>query len=1078
MADESNNDDIILSISADVASLRRAQKRMEETMNAIGRSSDKTLSQMAKTADQNFRQIEESAKRLRTKLDASFNKPLGSGINKGLAAVGSVVGLNELRKLTDTWTDLTSRVDLAAGSTREGTQVMDRLGQMARRTYSDLTQTAESYLSNSTALRDLGYSTNQSLDYTEALNNALVVSGAKGERAARVIDALAKAMAVGKLSGDNLNTVIEVGGRAAEALAAGLGTTVSGLRALGSQGKITGNDIVKSLTSQMAVLRKEAEDMPATIGDGFTLLNNALLQYVGNVDNVTTASSTMSQALILIADNFDKVADAGMQVAAVFAGAIIGRSLGGLVRSLGSTTAAVVKFTQAMKAAQSAGQMASALGGLGAAAGPLGAIIGGALVLAVGNYTLKAMEAKQNSDQLRAEMERLGLAAPQTAEGIDQAAEALDKLTDAAKARKLKNIADELERLRKGGVNWLGTAFSQGDELDTIAALVKRPLENVMQNARMSEPNREARREILNVISEFQEFQITAEKARERLEAINNTPVSDAVVELNKRVLDTITHMGGLQAMSTRVGEMPELTVATQNVQDLTDHLSVLATKGEISPKLKSDTQEIIEKLIKTGGSAEDAARSINGLSQANPDMSQFFAKMAQAITVLGNVRSVAAAALQTMREAYPLGPDENKASRATADPYILQRKAENEAAAEYERNALRKAQLGKDQFALENKIAEVRKRSESENAKLTAEQIKRIAEAELAGDRSRTAEGKKPKKEKQELTPEEKFGQGDLQSVTDRTSALIAETEAQRQINPLIDDYGYAVERARTEQELLNAAQKAGLELTPELKEEIRQTAEQWARATVEANQLSEAQARIQQKSEEWRSTELGAFKGLVSDLASGKNAAEAFADALGKVLDKLLDILSQSLFDGIFGTSGSLLGGLLGRKDGGPIPGYASGGRVRGPGGPRDDKVLMWGSNGEFMMNASATQKFLPILEAMNAGRLPEFSNGGKIGIPAPMTPRASIPVPVIPSAAQLVAGSSSTDNSQTDNSVNSAPVINVNVSGATGNAEVANMVQQGVAQGIKTWRQSTDFVLSVRGGIQQANKRGLLR
>ncbi|ASV83028.1 putative tape measure domain-containing protein (plasmid) [Ochrobactrum quorumnocens] len=432
----------------------------------------------------------------------------------------------------------------------------------------------------------------------------------------------------------------------------------------------------------------------------------------------------------------------------------------------------------------------------------------------------------------------------------------------------------------------------------------------------------------------------------------------------------------------------------------------------------------------------------------------------------------------RTPTEAYPLGPDENKASRATADPYILQRKAENEAAAEYERNALRKAQLSKDQFALENKIAEVRKRSESENAKLTAEQIKRIAEAELAGDKSRTSEGKKPKKEKK--TPDDKFD-GDLQSITDRTSALIAETEAQRQINPLIDDYGFAVERARTEQELLNAAQKAGVEVTPALRAEIKATADQWALATVEANQLSEAQAEIQQKSEEWRSTEVGAFKGLVSDLASGKNAAEAFADALQKVLDKLLDILAQSLFDGLFGKTGSFLGdalgGLLGRKDGGPIPGYASGGRVRGPGGPRDDKVLMWGSNGEFMMNANATQKFLPILEAMNAGRLPEFSNGGKIGIPAPMSPRASIPVPVIPSAAQLVAGSSNTDNSRTDNSVNSSPVINVNVSGATGNAEIASMVQQGVAQGIKTWRGSVDFTAAVAGGIKQGNRRGML-
>ncbi|KAA9370162.1 hypothetical protein H9643_01075 [Ochrobactrum sp. Sa2BUA5] len=89
-----------------------------------------------------------------------------------------------MRKMTDTWTDMTSRVDLAAGSIDKGTEVMGRLGEMARRTYSVLSQTAESYLSNATALRELGYNTDESLNYTEALNNALVVSGAKGDRAA------------------------------------------------------------------------------------------------------------------------------------------------------------------------------------------------------------------------------------------------------------------------------------------------------------------------------------------------------------------------------------------------------------------------------------------------------------------------------------------------------------------------------------------------------------------------------------------------------------------------------------------------------------------------------------------------------------------------------------------------------------------------------------------------------------------------------------------------------------------------------------------------------------------------------
>ena len=51
--------------------------------------------------------------------------------------------------------------------------------------------------------------------------------------------------------------------------------------------------------------------------------------------------------------------------------------------------------------------------------------------------------------------------------------------------------------------------------------------------------------------------------------------------------------------------------------------------------------------------------------------------------------------------------------------------------------------------------------------------------------------------------------------------------------------------------------------------------------------------------------------------------------------------------------------------------IAGFAQGGYVSGPGGPTDDKVLMWGSNGEFMVNAAATAKNRSLLEAINSGK-----------------------------------------------------------------------------------------------------------
>lgn len=177
-----------------------------------------------------------------------------------------------------------------------------------------------------------------------------------------------------------------------------------------------------------------------------------------------------------------------------------------------------------------------------------------------------------------------------------------------------------------------------------------------------------------------------------------------------------------------------------------------------------------------------------------------------------------------------------------------------------------------------------------------------------------------------------------------------------------------------------------------------------------------------------------------------------------------------SNGMSGGAFGGFFNSIGSLIGLKDGGQIPGYDSGGRIRGPGGPRDDKVLLWGSNGEFMMNAAATQKWLPVLEAMNAGKLPQLRDGGGVGFSAPRIASASIPVPSIPSVAQL-SGTSSVDNSRTDNSV-SGPTINVTVNGATGNAEVAAMVQEGLAKGMMAWQRSPHFANAVSQGVKQAN------
>lgn len=68
--------------------------------------------------------------------------------------------------------------------------------------------------------------------------------------------------------------------------------------------------------------------------------------------------------------------------------------------------------------------------------------------------------------------------------------------------------------------------------------------------------------------------------------------------------------------------------------------------------------------------------------------------------------------------------------------------------------------------------------------------------------------------------------------------------------------------------------------------------------------------------------------------------------------------------------------------RKNGGIIPGFANGGifaangTVIGPGGPRDDRVSAMLSPGEYVVNALATKRYKPFLDAINNGS-PTFAN-----------------------------------------------------------------------------------------------------
>lgn len=109
------------------------------------------------------------------------------------------------------------------------------------------------------------------------------------------------------------------------------------------------------------------------------------------------------------------------------------------------------------------------------------------------------------------------------------------------------------------------------------------------------------------------------------------------------------------------------------------------------------------------------------------------------------------------------------------------------------------------------------------------------------------------------------------------------------------------------------------------------------------------------------------------VKDLFSGA------VDAIGAIWNKVTDVVKapiRGMFDWINRNMIAPINNVLGKFSDSvkldTLPtNFADGGPVRGPGGPRDDRIPAMLSNGEYVINAASTRRYGPLLEAINAAR-----------------------------------------------------------------------------------------------------------
>lgn len=271
---------------------------------------------------------------------AELNSQLASVRSSATELAGAWAGAfatNQLIAYADTWNQLNGRLRLASSSSEDYAQSQRVLMEISQRTGTSLEANSNLYSRIAQSLRDAGYASADVAKVTETVATSLKLSGASTEEASSVITQLSQALGSGVLRGEEFNAIMESGGRLAKLLADGLGTTVGGLRNMANNGELTTDKIVPLLTN-VEILRKEFETLPASISGSAQKVQNAFLAWVGGANDAVGASSTLSGILDGLATNIDDVAN----TAGLLVGVGLARYFGNMVGSVGQSTRAVL----------------------------------------------------------------------------------------------------------------------------------------------------------------------------------------------------------------------------------------------------------------------------------------------------------------------------------------------------------------------------------------------------------------------------------------------------------------------------------------------------------------------------------------------------------------------------------------------------------------------------------------------------------------------------------------------------------------------------------------------------------------
>lgn len=367
-------------------------RRMEKELTRAGQVTERRMREIEQTAirgDKNLRRIMgQAGEGMVSTLKSSL-----AGLAPTLAAAFSA---QAVIRYADAYTSLQNRLKAAGLEGEALKRVEDQLFEAANRNGVAIDAVAQMYARVSQARQTLGATDAQLIELTNGVTAALRVQGVSAEQASGPLLQLGQALGAGTVRAEELNSLLEGTPVIIQAAARGsrefAGDTAK-LAAAIRNGEVSSREFFAALLAGLKQTQEQAADLPATLGQALTTLNNQLGRYIGATDSGLSATQRLAQGIEAVGKNLDKIMPAVAALVALIglrytlaltanSGALIANAV---------ATARLTAFQTAMTASMT-GTSRAALVATGAmarlnammAANPIGAVIVAVSALAAG----------------------------------------------------------------------------------------------------------------------------------------------------------------------------------------------------------------------------------------------------------------------------------------------------------------------------------------------------------------------------------------------------------------------------------------------------------------------------------------------------------------------------------------------------------------------------------------------------------------------------------------------------------------------------------------------------------------------